>query len=219
MSTSNRYNILVITTGQESYEKGLAKLQAFVPNQNICQVGAQALPVGAASKVPNQGLTAVNVGRKIDAIRGMPESQCGAWVQRTLQAREGLVVQVFGSRRARWNSLLSSSNFYLRMRNGAAHRKVTMKTLQISGMSELQQVSVEGRFDVLTLPEAAVQGVTPNPLYRALFSLEKYQYLFQEEILEGESAARERVVTTTVLSENGTTEEASVSRVQTLIEL
>lgn len=215
--SNNSYNILVMHTGHESYDKGLVKLHAFVPNQTMCQ--GQGLPVGLASKIPDRCLVSVHAGRSVQAIKELPEAQGGGWTQRTLQAKEGLVLQLFGSRRARWNSLLSSSNAYIRMRSSAALRKLTIPTLQIPGHSELHEVTVEGRFDVLSLAEAEALGAIPNPLYRAAFAPEKFSYLFRETIIEGPIASREVLVATTVINAEGEAEAATVTRSTALIEI
>lgn len=214
-------NILIITTGQETYEKGIVKFQGFVPKQPSLSSLAASIPIGLSSKVPNEALVKVHEDRKQDAIEGMPETQCGAWQTRTFTAQEGLILQIFGSRRQRWNSLMASSNFFIKMRANAAHRRIILPTLRIAGKSMRNEVAVEGRFDLITLEEAERLGVpAPIPNFRPLYSSAKFDFIFTTAEVAGEVAARERLlVTETINAETGVVESAQVMRSATLIEM
>ena len=218
MNPSNQQVILTVTTGQEVYQKAIAKVQVFVPNSGLIRVGAQALPINA--NIPGSCIQRLQRLPEVQAIRGEPEDQCGAWKTSVFQVQEGVILQVFGQRRTRWNSLLANANLYLRARHNAAERFIFLKTLQVPGQSTMQEVGVLGRFDLLNPDQAGFYGVRTNPMFLGTFTAEKVGFLFTDEVRSAEIASAEQAVTTTSLNAaTGQQEKIATLRSATLLEL
>lgn len=213
--------VLTAVVGQEVFQKGLSKLQVFIPSSNAIPTGAKdSVPIGASRSLSGFGVSMIQNGARTLAIQGEPEEHCGAWSQKVVQLPNDAVVQVFGQRRARWNSLLSSASIYLRIRSGAAHQRIKLPTLQVAGASTRSEVFVEGRFDIITPETAEAFGVTTSKMYAPMFKTERVDHLFVIEEVSPESVAAAQAVTTQTLDHaSGAMKNVSVTRIVPIIEL
>ena len=97
---------------------------------------------------------------------------------------EGQLVEVYASVK-RNVGFPDQCRIVLRARNDAALRKITAK-LPGAGNSTKNTVEVLGRFDVLTLDEAAAFGYQPKSIYEAQYDVEAREGFVSIDILEAQ---------------------------------
>lgn len=155
--------IIQATSGQENFEVGTCKVHLFFSPSN--HFPGNEAHIGVVARQGTHGIAMAGFPEVLRAAPGYKDD-LGKWTRGTYEVPEGVVLKVFASRSG---SRRSMANLYIQMREGAALRRLIIPTTQWA-QGQFQEVTVEGRFDTLTLAEATALGVKTPPQYAHFFA-------------------------------------------------
>jgi hypothetical protein len=175
--------LLTITTGGENFDGiGVSKFYAFfVPSQNF--QGTEGY-LSARAKLPRSGVASVASPGHFMAAPGYRE-EYGRWTGNTYQMEEGVIFKLFAQIKRSSVSRPMSVNQLCRVRERAALRRVTFRTLGWE-KGAFSEVSAEGRFDLINLDEARRSGVVIQPVFERTFLEMQPNGLLRETIISAE---------------------------------
>lgn len=184
-------------TGNENQADAYCKVYAF----HIGFDGTETY----LSKAASVGNTVKKLGysAKEPAVRGVSEKIGGGFIMQNFELPESTLLKVAVTRNLSWGSLLENAQMILRMRKGAAHRKLKVKLLQMKE-SAFQEAVFEGRFDLLTPAQMYTDHkVSINPNFLKFHSETNRNRIFVDEIIEPEKTKTPTLVTQTIYKEDG----------------
>lgn len=158
-------SLIRIVTGSETFQSGSSGLLAQVVKCNGVQTpNGKPMFISDAAKGATAGITQPTRSTFLPASRvGM--SEMGNWFDGQFDVPEGVIIRLFGRRQDRSQAALRAGNgaakrgvVYIRLREGAALRRLTLNTIDDNMTSNIPVV-VEGRYDILSLREAGAAGV------------------------------------------------------------
>lgn len=187
--------LIQCTTGFENFSNGSAKAHVFVvPTARML---GKELHISIAAKGAYAGLRKVGVETRQPAAPNL-RRELGEWTTTSYEVPEGMILKVFGNRSSGWGGVRVMANQFLRVRSDAALRRVSV-VLSGNPQASLSRAHIEGRFDLVTLSEALLVGVTVPPSFRPAFdeSMQRRAFEYQEVSPEMRSVAvaETRVVT------------------------
>ena len=100
--------------------------------------------------------TALPVSRTVnvqDAVAGVMGSIGGKWTTRSQQIPDNTIIRIMytaTNRTTRSAGGKEQRNFYILVRDNAAHRTLSFPTSRVAGKSRIQNAHIYGRFDLLT---------------------------------------------------------------------
>ncbi len=99
------------------------------------------------------------------AVAGAKPEICGCRWDSTYEVREGTVFKIFTRINPGNGKMEKVANFYIRVREDAAYRAVTINTLDVAEVN-FRAARIEGNFDMLSVDEAIAEGVKCLPQHR-----------------------------------------------------
>jgi hypothetical protein len=172
--------MITATCGKENFPGvGTSQFHVFFVPTSSAQ-GSE-VHLGVQSK-KGAYVTGVGFQRPIPAAVGMRE-ELGKWTHGTYDVDEGIVLKAFCMKKTANVSSASQFNQLIRVRARAAHRRLSFPTLGWS-RGAFASVSIEGRFDLLTLDEARRIGVTIPMALSGYYSGGMRPTMFEEFVLE-----------------------------------
>lgn len=135
-----------VTTGTETQKDGTCKFMMFHVEPNGEEVFLGKFLDTAAKEVMRK----VGQVQFECAVAGQRAEVGGRWSTTTFETAEGCLFKVFGSHRKSWNAVMKRAAIFLVPRANAALVTIKMDTLQVAGKSRMQDVTLTGRFDILS---------------------------------------------------------------------
>jgi hypothetical protein len=188
-------------TGSETMSDGFTKVYAF----HVPQGGGKEAFLAGASKVGGlvraQGYPVCE-----GAVAGIRREIGGSWTMQAYDIAEGEVIKLSVSKRAAWNSKISSAQVLIRMRSEGAHTRITIPLLARAGKSRFTEAVFDGRFEVITPQEAfAAAGVTVPSMFLRLFTLSAQETCFKVSQVEEAVKPAERIKVRVIQDNAGAT--------------
>jgi hypothetical protein len=216
--------LIQMTTGSELLKVGSSKFHVFALSTNERRLPKQEMHIGMAAKLATSGID-VTQREALAAGRGSTVNQ-GTWWRTIYDVQEGQVFKVWGWRKTSgraYNSnvgMTRSAAFLIQTRAHAALRRVKFTQLD-SALTSVKNVTIEGRFDIVSLKTAARAGVQIPVEWAGQFNHHNrhLQELFTVTKLADEIMARRTVATETVIDEDGNTTDVPVTKPQRAIDL
>lgn len=191
--------ILTATTGTEAFALGASKFHTFfVPT--LAFPGKE-IHIGVAGRDQHCPVGLVGYPQVLPAAPGYRD-ELGKWTTGNYELPEGMVLKVFGYKKMAANSHPTSASQLIRMREGGPLQRIKMPTVGWVN-AQYQTVEVTGRFDLLTVEEAAVLGVRVPPQYLPGFHPTSTERVFRYEEVEAERATKVQTETKNVVNTQG----------------
>jgi hypothetical protein len=179
--------LLQTQTGSENFPHASAKVHVFaVPTT---QFPGTEIHIGIAAKNSMYHITPHGQGQMVPAAAGRIE-QYGSISTRTWNVPEGMVLKVFAQRKSsEWTRQTLMGNLLIAMREGAALRRVL---IALTGWEHAayQRLTIEGRFDILSVTDAVRLGVRIPEAYERYFTEAYTRRVFQFETVAPEASQR-----------------------------
>lgn len=198
--------IITALTGQENFPNGQCKVYLFVSPST--QFPGQEKNIGVVARSTDPSVRLVGYPELISAAPGYREDM-GKWTRGTYDISENMVLKLFANRTV--NGRRAMANQYLLMREGAALRRISINTTQWE-RGQFQSVTVEGRFDLITLREATALGVRTPPEYAHYFARTNVDQVMEIIELSPERQPRRRDEQRTVVNSAGEPVQVQVIR-------
>lgn len=186
--------IIETLTGEVNLRKQSAKCYAFhAPKKG--GNGNEEVFLDAATKNGTNGLSVRKVGTPevFSAIPGTKQEIGGRFFRQKFDLLDGEIIKVMVTVRRGYGEREVNANVFLRVREGAAHRRLRFRLLDHADVSHTH-AEIEGTFDILSLEdvEAAVKKFLP--LYRIYGrSGAVAQAITEDIIIQAEQSAPTRV--------------------------
>lgn len=196
--------------GNENWSSGTTKFHMFVcPTTQFPLNGKEEhlwmVAQGARRGMGNgPAVQVVGAPRVVPAGEGLKPEICGKWTEQVYDVPENVLLKVMVMRTTSNPAGQRAANILLRMREGAALRRLTVDTIP-NAKATLRRLTIEGKFDVMELAQAAELGFRPAPQYLPSFMpgrLVNMPYIAIRELTQQASAAP-RVVRRVVENQNG----------------
>jgi hypothetical protein len=202
-------------TGSQNFPTGSTKLHIFfVPTR--LHMG-QEIHIGQLARRMNPDVPASASGTvRFSAYSGGPTT-LGEWTQANYEIPEGVVLKVFGMKKAtmQGQSLGSyTANVFIQLRSGAALNRLSFNLLT-HDRSPISAANIEGRFDILSPAEMAQLGIGMSPQLFQTLEQAKFERLFRVSVLDRPTVSRPNVKATTMKNADGqsvTVQKASSKR-------
>ncbi len=173
------------TTGQETFPTGVCKVYLFFCPSAQFPGQEKNIGIVAREQAPVSGISVHGYPERFNAANGYT-ADLGKWTRANYTVHEHVILKVFASKQ--FDNSRRSANQYIRMRDGAALNRIIIDTLQWSS-GVFQQVTLEGRFDFLSLVEASALGVKTPDQYAHHFSRAAVNTLMRREELSPQRIA------------------------------
>lgn len=163
--------LIQTVTGKEDFETGSCKLHAFFapttrfPGKEVF-LGQAAME--AIASIRRHGQRTV-----VPAIPGA-QKIVGEWTTATYDIPERVVIKLFASKKLQNVSRPTMASVFIQMRETAPLTRCVFRTIG-GPRAQYQQVSIEGRFDVIPATEAKALGV---------FIPAQYDHYSQQEYID-----------------------------------
>jgi len=152
------------TTGLINYPDKSAQVMVFLsPRGNFKEA-----ILAQATKTYPELVTRPSFPRISSSINGGRKEVCGSVTDSEYLVESGSILRVYIKINKGYGRLPESACFYIRVRSGAAYRRVEINTLQ-SLSAVFTKAVFEGCFDMLSFDEAIAEGVKTNKNFRRLF--------------------------------------------------
>jgi hypothetical protein len=148
----------------------------------------------------------------LPSIQGVLSEIGGRSINAAYAIQNGEVIKVFVKIKYGYGRMDKVGSFFLRAREDAAYRVLTIKTLDMASVL-FRSAKIEGCFDLLTLQQGLAEGVKINNTYHRLFNPDNLSSIIETTILQPERtpAVSKEVVTVT---DSLTGKEVSVVKVK-----
>lgn len=188
--------LLQATLGNENFPTGSSKVFLFhTPTTRHAGKGKE-VNIYSCDLAQRQGqsVTVPAAPRYIDKF--------GKWTTTSFDVPEGIILKIYGQRKAEWLSERIIGQMFIQPREGAAYRRVGA-ILTGWEHAAFTHANIEGRFDILTMPEAAAQGATIPGHFVKYFTDRWTSRMFEITTVDGEIEARQMIGTDTVINTRG----------------
>lgn len=195
--------LLQAHTGSQNLPEGMTKLHLFfVPTRRHA---GQEAHISALTRGinPEVRVTATNKV-SMPAVSGAPLT-LGEWHSANYEVPEGVVFKVFGTKRQNYRGqqlTTHTASMYIQMRPTAALNSIDFSILE-HARSPIQRATIQGRFDILEIPQAAQLGISLQPQFLGQLRPDKVARLFTIRELERQIEAQVTQRTVTVRNSDG----------------
>lgn len=153
-----------------------------------------------AAKTGN-GIVRIGEQSKIPAFPGGRPEQ-GVWTHASYSVPGGMLVKVFARRTGGHGSLIRTGSLILRSRAEAAYLRLDIELTRGQGCACID-ATIEGRFDIVSVEDALLEGALIPPHFRVYFQPEFVNQLFTVRTLEPAIAAAPVKITQMVTNTEG----------------
>ena len=123
------------------------------------------------------------------SVQGMLKEIGGRCINATFSIAEGEILKIFVKINPGYGRLEKFANFFIKAREHAAYRVVSINTLDAPGVL-FKTAKLEGCFDMLSLEEALAEGVQVKSVFRRAFAPELVATVVSKnEVLQAERTA------------------------------
>lgn len=105
----------------------------------------------------------------------------GAYATAAYRVADGVILKVMAKKRVGWNSVMQSYIQYLRVREGAAERRLQFTPTRTANLA-FDWLGIHGRFDLITMEEAVAFGAHINEMSRRLYALSEASLVTMTEL-------------------------------------
>lgn len=207
--------LLNVMTGEETFPNASAKVHVFWTPQHNRR--GKETHIGNASKEPTTGVSIIQHPRAMSAAPGYLD-ELGKWTTATYDVPEGTLLKVFMQRSSGFGTMIVRANMFIQMRERAALRQVRAR-LTGDSRAQFQSAVIAGRFDVLSLDEAAALGAAVPPHFRRHFEQGMVDRACELQIMEEEISPRPQVETRQISDGSGNTRTIQVVRKSRALDL
>lgn len=197
-------------SGSETRNSGNAKVHVFwcpTPEERV-KFGDVGETFLNNAKRMRGDLTQMSFAQE-NAFPGL-RKELGTWKTQVWNLPEGMILKVFASTKTNWNTLMNRGTLYLRVRDGAAFRRILIPLTGAEG-ARFTHASLEGSVDILTLDEVKGYGINVAPQFEPMCGQAAVRKTFQFEELQPEKSPKALRTTTTIQTDEGK-EKVIVSR-------
>lgn len=208
--------LISVTTGDETFNSGSSKYHLFVLSSTRFHMPQQETHIGAAASAGLAGVRRTGGTGQIQAAEGFMVNM-GTWRHGTYEVPDGLIMKLWGQRTASAATFGSNTGtrhmgaLLIQTRARAALRRITCRKVGHPNATG-NAVTLEGRFDLLTIKEAMTAGATLDMMRVKQFVSPDRDRLFTADILQPEEEAREVRSVDTVTTPEGKRIEVPVAR-------
>lgn len=196
------HNLIQVWSGKEQVLGKLAQLLVLVCPTPANRLDSEMFFSKAASSADTD-ISVVQPSRRHEAAPGKID-QMGHWWSVTADVPDGEVIRLVGTRKGgSFGSRQDQASLIIQARAGAALRKITFRLTGDPIMAR-DEVTVEGRFDVLPIEEVEEQFLDLiKPWQRATYIESKVSRVFKLSETAPELTPRPVVRTRTVINADG----------------
>lgn len=205
MSTEG--TVIELTTGSETIEWAMAKVAAFVHDRGEEEF------ISKSDKAKRVGPL-----HRSDAVPGIHPDLSGQWWTGSYEVKEGTLIKLYAKVKAsKFGSVGNIGTMILRARKSAPLHRIRV-ALTGHRLTAVKELTVNGRFDVLTLDEAKKRyGFKRPEKDDSNYSKTSVDSVFRlEEMAEGMKRDRERVTEAKVQVGGGEVKVVTVKKVRKL---
>lgn len=211
--------LLQAHTGSQNFPDGSSKLHLFfVPTRRHA---GQEQHIGFLAKGanPDVRVTATNIMR-MPAQNGAPTT-LGEWTSANYDVPEGVVLKLFGMKRVlhrgqHINTIMAS--MFICMRSGAALNSIDFALVD-NPRSPIQRATIQGRFDILDIRQAAQLGISISPQTMNQLAPNTVARLFTVRELERQIVAKQEAQVRTIRNSEGQSVAVSKAVVRRAVKL
>ncbi|KRW94259.1 hypothetical protein [Paracoccus sp. MKU1] len=217
--------LIQVTTGSESFKTGASKYHVFVvpsTRYNLPDRKEQHIGIVQRLNLPSIPVRQVSAERSPAAAGSMVD--LGSWTKTTFEVPDGLILKVWGQRTLSGAAIGADRGvtgigaMLIQTRASAALRRITCLRVP-DRQASVTTVTLEGRFDVLTLRDAAEQGAA-LPMDRiGQFTSPAARQIFAVHQIDGELSARPVATVETVKGERGEAVQVQTVKMRRAIDL
>jgi len=146
----------------------------------------------------------------VPSVSNIPEEVGGKTATVSYQIMDGTILKVFAKKRTGWKTPMDSAVLYLRVREGAAKRRIAVPCQESNALAS-PEFYIKGNFDIIKAEDVVAEGGKVNVLSSTLAGREID--LLNIEVLEPE---KEPLKIKSVTMETSKGEKTTISKVQTL---
>ena len=148
--------------------------------------------LGVAAKTGAEEVTQTSYPQMSASISGTRAEVGGRMTSAEYSIKSGTVLRVYVKINKGYGKLPESACFYIKVRQGAAYRRVEVNTFQ-SLSAVFSKAVIEGSFDMLSFDEATAEGVKTNDKFKRLYdSINTSRVITKNEVLIAQSSAAEK---------------------------
>lgn len=142
--------------------------------------------IAIAAKKADYPVTKLNQSGPHSAWSAGAAAELGQWTIANFNMEEGSFVKIFVKRHRGFGSRVRQAAQYIRMREGAAYREIT---IQLTGNAKARYntATIKGRFDIIDLKEADARGIETGIHFRRFFDRAEVAHVMEMKILEPET--------------------------------
>ena len=213
--------LIQTTTGKETFDTGTSQYYVFVCPTRRVKIDKE-IHLGMAHNIPNANISRMNHTR-YPAVQGS-RVDMGSWTIATHDVPDGTILKVWGQKTMSGRAYGSNQGtryigaILIQMRTGAPLHRITCQQVG-HPKSSLNSVTVEGRFDIISLKDAAKAGAQLPMTFIQQFMNPRNDQLFLLEVLDQATAARRQSVTEVVKGDHGESIEIEVARTKRALDL
>lgn len=199
--------LISTTTGFENFSAGSAKSYLFTVPTRAAPGKEQHIGVSARS---GGGINTIGMPSTVPAAPGFVE-ETGKWTSATFEVPDGQVLKLFAQRSGGFGSMRIMASMFIRTRRHAALRKIGT-ILTGHPKATYTRVWTEGRFDILTLEQAAELGILVPPHFAHTYAQTMTSRAFEVVEVEREISAPAVTVVSMVQNSAGEAIEVRTNR-------
>jgi hypothetical protein len=192
-------------TGNETVADALAKVHLFHVQEKREDF------LSAAAKMPHGRVRSQGSPVFESAVAGVRQEIGGRWVRAVYDVEEGEILKLYVSRKGGWGEQMRACVLFLRVRQHAALRRVSIPLLNVPNKSRFERADITGRFDVLTAREVMGAGCAVSHSSVMMSARSAVDNTLSIAVLEEETTSSPKTVAATVAVEGG---ESKVIRVR-----
>ncbi len=123
-------------------------------------------------------------GTPTPSFKGVYANVGGSHFRQMMDCPNGTIIKLVASRQARSSSVTLKEQMYIRLRSGAALRKIVCDNVG----DQFSEGNVMGEFDVVPMAQYERHGITVKPAFQRFFVDMSTAFLFKETVLRQEIA-------------------------------
>ena len=181
---------IITLTGEANLKNSSAKISIFHSPKN----GGMERYLSQAAKLKD---AVIQRGSPIfiQSVQGVLKEIGGVYVNCAYEVRSGELVKLFAKVKYGYGRMDKVGSMFIRVRDGAAYRSVTIKTLDVASLN-FREAKIEGCFDLVSLEEAIADGVKVKRDYFHMYNPELLSSIVETRVLQPEllPAVKKQVV-------------------------
>jgi hypothetical protein len=189
-------SIIQTTTGNSNFPDGSAKVFVFhTPTPGHVGKGKETnLYQSQVGERVGQSITVPAASRYVD--------EYGKWTTSSFQIPDGALLKIYGQRQGQWLTERLIAQTFIQARDGAAYRRITIDLIDWVH-ADVTQVTIEGRFDLVTLHEALGLGATVPDHFTRYFTERYVERMFAHSVIDAEIETRQVIAAEKVTNTQG----------------